>query len=320
MAVFTLCNTILFRGIWATAVTRSLRDVQPAHYLFKIESFSILLESGIEKHVSNAFEAAGYKWKLSFYPNGNKKKNVKDHISMYLVITDTDKLPCGWEVNANFKFFVFDHILDKYLTIEDVVQVRRFHKMKTAWGLDQFLSPDTLKNTSNGYLVDDCGVFGAEVFAIKHAGKGECLSIKKELYNNIYTWRVAKFSSIAKEYLYPDEFKINEWKWKILLYTKGDKKSDGRSLSLYLQLADCEMLPLNGKLYARYKLRLKDQVNSKHHELEDTCWFYHHPSCGGFRDFILLSDLNDLSKDFLVNDNIVVEAEILTMYVIKNFT
>lgn len=36
--------------------------------------------------------------KLVFYPNGNKKKNVKDHISLYLVKVGENSLQPGEEV------------------------------------------------------------------------------------------------------------------------------------------------------------------------------------------------------------------------------
>lgn len=48
-------------------VLRTIRDAQPAHYLFKIESFSILSEEKIEKYESDDFEVGGYKWYLLFY-------------------------------------------------------------------------------------------------------------------------------------------------------------------------------------------------------------------------------------------------------------
>ncbi|KAK4363250.1 hypothetical protein RND71_018491 [Anisodus tanguticus] len=38
-----------------------VREASPAHYLLKIESFSLLSESGIDKFESNEFEACGYK-------------------------------------------------------------------------------------------------------------------------------------------------------------------------------------------------------------------------------------------------------------------
>ncbi|XP_058216708.1 uncharacterized protein LOC131327573 [Rhododendron vialii] len=77
----------------AVGVLRTLRDARPAHFLLKIETFSILNEEKIEKYESDDFEVGGYKWGLCFYPNGNKKRNGDGHISLYLVIRDTDKLP-----------------------------------------------------------------------------------------------------------------------------------------------------------------------------------------------------------------------------------
>ncbi|CAH2042942.1 unnamed protein product [Thlaspi arvense] len=102
----------------AIEVLRSRRDFHPAHYLFKIEHFSVLLEEDIEKCESDDFEAGGYKWRLCLYPKGNKERNGNGYISLYLVISDTRNLPHGWEVNAQFRLFVYNHIENKYLTIE----------------------------------------------------------------------------------------------------------------------------------------------------------------------------------------------------------
>lgn len=47
-------------------VVRSTREVPPAHYTFKVDSFSllsnILSKSEVEKYESDMFEAGGYKW------------------------------------------------------------------------------------------------------------------------------------------------------------------------------------------------------------------------------------------------------------------
>ncbi|KAA8545761.1 hypothetical protein F0562_020788 [Nyssa sinensis] len=278
-------------------VSRSLRAVRPAHYLLNIQSFSTFYETDIENYETGDFEAGGYKWKLCLYPNGNKKRNVNDHISLYLVISDTKNLPHGWEVNIQFKFFVFDHIKDKYLTVQDGGgRVRRFHAIKTEWGFDQFLSLDTFKNVSNGYLCDDSCILGAEVFVIHYAGEGECLSLIKAPAGNIYTWKVHNFSALSKEELSSEEFKTGKGKWydfffvflefccsqlksiiyvasrnelrTLTLYPKGTASVEGESLSLFLSIADSATLPLNRKIYAKYKLRIRDQLNNKHKERE----------------------------------------------------
>ncbi|XP_059653042.1 uncharacterized protein LOC132300106 isoform X2 [Cornus florida] len=102
---------------WLEKVTRSLRDISPADYIFKIESFSVLL-GALEKYESKVFKAGGYEWKLSLYPGGNKNRDVKDHVSLYLQLANTTKIRGDWEANVKFTLFVFDHICDKYLAIE----------------------------------------------------------------------------------------------------------------------------------------------------------------------------------------------------------
>ncbi|KAH7865878.1 hypothetical protein Vadar_012609 [Vaccinium darrowii] len=231
----------------AVGVLRTIRDAQPAHYLFKIESFSVLTEENIEKYESDDFEVGGYKWELCFYPNGNKKRNGDGHISLYLVIRDTDKLPQGWEVNVQFKFFVFDHIRDKYLTIQDADgRTRRYHQMRTEWG-------------------------------------------------------------ISMESLHSEEFIIKGQKWKLDLYPKGNGKAKGESLSVFLSVADRENLPLKWKIYAKFKLRVRDQVQSVHQEKKVSNWFCSSRVDWGFSRFMLLTDLNDKSKGFMVKDTVIIE-------------
>lgn len=62
----------------------------------------------------------------------------------------------------------------------------RFHKMKMEWGFIELLSHDTLRDASNGFLVDDRSIFGVEVFGVR-PGEGESLSFVKEPANGLYT-------------------------------------------------------------------------------------------------------------------------------------
>ncbi|MBA0579665.1 hypothetical protein Gorai_021914, partial [Gossypium raimondii] len=177
-------------------IRRITRDVPPAHYIFSIESFSLLVDTGVEKYESHAFDVQNYKWRLSLYPNGNKKSNGEGFISLYLQIEDTQYFPRTWEVNVNFRFFILDQIRDKYLTIEESDGViKRYYQMKTEWGIAQLLSLDHFNETSNGYLVDDCCSFGVEVFVIKQTGKLERLSMMKQPPNNIITFQLRQYSA-----------------------------------------------------------------------------------------------------------------------------
>ncbi|XVE76884.1 hypothetical protein DITRI_Ditri13aG0016200 [Diplodiscus trichospermus] len=167
-------------------IIRVTRDLPPAHCLLKINSFSAFAEAdAMEKYESGVFEAGGYKWRLVLYPKGNKKSNGDGCISLYLQIAETETLPLGWQINVNFKLFVFDNVRDKYLTIEDAGAVKRFHQMKTEWGFDQLLLLDYFNDASNGYLVNDCCIFGAEVFVIEHKACWEEMSMIKQPGNPI---------------------------------------------------------------------------------------------------------------------------------------
>ncbi|XP_065869947.1 ubiquitin C-terminal hydrolase 12-like isoform X2 [Euphorbia lathyris] len=102
-----------------TEVIRGLRDVRPAHYLFKIDNFSSLLSTEIDKYESSDFEVSGYKWKLRLFPKGVNEDNK--HISLYLVLSKSKSIPFHKEVNVYFKLFVYNQIHDKYLTVQEPI-------------------------------------------------------------------------------------------------------------------------------------------------------------------------------------------------------
>ncbi|KAL7187940.1 hypothetical protein ACSBR1_037891 [Camellia fascicularis] len=304
-------------------VARSLRDIPPAHYTLKIESFSelaqLLLDAEVQNYESDIFEAGGYKWKLCLHPNGDKERNGEGHISLYLVIVETSDLPLGWEVNVNFKLFVYDQIQDKYMTIQDVNgKVRRFHRMKTKWGFAQLLPLGTFSDAANGYLIDDTCVFGAEVLVINYNGRGECVTVLKGL-DNTYTWKIDNFSSLDGKTHHSKVFTIGNRKWKLHLHPKGDSRAKDKCLSVFLSLDDWKTFPSDRKTYAKYKLLIRNQYHGQHVETTGTKCFP--PNfCWGRSSFLLLTDLHDASKGFLVKDTLIVEAEVSVLSTLKNFS
>ncbi|KAL7206347.1 hypothetical protein ACSBR2_019122 [Camellia fascicularis] len=303
----------------AIGILRSLRDVSPAHYTLKMESFSLFLNSKIENYESGVFGAGGYKWKLSLYPKGNMKRDVNGHISLYLAIADTKTLPLGWEVNVKFKLFVFDHIRDKYLAIQDFEgKIKRFHRMKTEWGFDKLLSLDSFTDASNGYLLDDCCMFGAEVFVINYYGKGESVSMLKDAVNNGYIWKISKFSAMDEEFLitwkinnfsaneketlYSEKVVLGENLWGFWFFPKR------KMLSLYLLVSGWETLPSARRLSAEFKLRIRDQLNGNHFESQVlTTSYSSSDTFEGRYEFLAQNDLNDASKGFILNDAVCME-------------
>ncbi|KAM0988029.1 hypothetical protein ACFX13_012255 [Malus domestica] len=142
------------------------------------------------------------------------------------------------EVYAVFRLFILDQNNEIYFVLQEPKE-RRFHGMKLDWGFDQFLSHKAFTEASNGFLIDDTCVLGAEVFVPKErsTGKGECLSLVKDpvMYKN--TSRIDNVSKLdAKSY----DLKIfiaRDQKWKMQLYTKGKDNGVGTHLAFYLALA-----------------------------------------------------------------------------------
>lgn len=304
-------------------VARSFRDVRPAHYTLKIESFSllsqILEDAGVQNYESDIFEAGGFKWKLSLYPRGDKERNGEGYISLYLVIAETNSLPLGWEVNVDFKLFVFDQIRDQYMTIQGTNgKVRRFHRTKTEWGFSQLVSLGSFNDVANGYLIQDMCVFGAEVSVVNDTGRGECLTLLKGV-GTTHTWKIDNVSSLGDKIHYSEVFTIDERKWKLVLYPKGTSEAKDKYLSLFLKLHDENTFPPEWRTYAKRTLRIVNQKCGLHVEFTGTKCYSGSSPGWGWRNFLPLTDLCDASKGFLVNNTIIFQAEVKVLSTVKNF-
>lgn len=296
---------------YVAGISRTIRDLPPAHYLFEIKSFSSLLKQEGEKHESDSFEAGGFKWRLSLYPNGCKDRNGNGHISLYLRILETKTFSPNWEINVNFKLFVLDQIRDKYLTIQDADgTVRRFYEMKTEWGFDQLVPVETFNDDSNGYLINDRCIFGAEVFVIRHTCVKDSISVVKNPATcNTYTWKIDKFSTLTDEFYDSEDFTICGRKWRLDIYPKGYGTAKNTWLSLYVYLVDGKSLPLKQEWHVEFKLRVRDQVNGNHLERSSKkCYKYPFIDAWGYGEMMLLKDLGDASKGYIRNDTVIVEV------------
>ncbi|PON60895.1 E3 ubiquitin-protein ligase SIN-like [Parasponia andersonii] len=149
-------------------------------------------------------------------PNGDKKKNVENYISLYLVIAELDNLPPCWGVNVNFKLFVYDQIKDRYLTVQDADgAVKRFYAMKTEWRFEKLLSLESFKDPANGYLVKDSCVFGMEVFVIRNTGNWESVSLLNPplMTNPTSRWEIKEFSKLDQESYQSQAFAVGGIEW-----------------------------------------------------------------------------------------------------------
>ncbi|KAL5712005.1 hypothetical protein ACHQM5_014219 [Ranunculus cassubicifolius] len=299
-------------------VTRSIRDTAPSDFTFKVESFSLLSKNSITKYISDTFDADGYKWKLTLFPDGNDQK---DHVSLYLSIADTNSLPSGWEVNIFFRLFLYDQIHDKYVKVEESgSKVRRFHALNTEWGFSQFMPMSIFKKPSNGYLVNDNCVFGAELFVCKNKPRvqTECLSMITDATSVTHTWKIDGFSPLSADSYLSSIFISGDYKWQIKLYPKGSGTTKDASLALYLTLGGSVSLSSGDKVYTDYKLRIKNQNSVGEHIEKRITHCFSEPGSGyGFPNFLPLNILNDTTKGLLVNDVCFIEAEVLVLGLIS---
>ncbi|KAI9182600.1 hypothetical protein LWI28_027085 [Acer negundo] len=187
-------------------------------------------------------------------------------------------------------------------------KVRRFHAMKTAWGITKFIDLKTFSDPMRGYLIDNTCVFGAEVFVVKNTFTGVNFTMKKEPPTYSYTWRVSKFSTLHDE-RYESEY-FGCYNWKVMLYPNGALEGRGNSIGLSLY-SDGSNIPANSKLLVGFKLLIKDRINGKHFELKRVRALFYPPNLNfGWGDFMSLAKLKDPSQGFLVDDTCVVEAEV----------
>ena len=91
--------------------------------------------------------------------------------------------------------------------------IKRFNDINSEWGFAKFLPLDTFNDASQGYLVNNCCIYGAEVFVHEHNVKRQCLSFIVEPYNSTLTWKIERFSTLNEEYYFSQEFTDRDSKW-----------------------------------------------------------------------------------------------------------
>ncbi|KAJ0510851.1 putative ubiquitinyl hydrolase 1 [Helianthus annuus] len=291
---------------------RSTSEAPPAHYILNIQQFSSLTKHNVERYESNEFEAGGYKWKLVIHPNGNKSKKVGEFMSVYLAMADTTSLAPGWEVYGAFKIFLLDQNNDTYLKLEDErINGRRFHRLRTEWGFDQFISLEEFGDSNNGYLLGDNCVFGAEVYVHKERSKGktESLSMVKDAVIYKRTWRISNYTKVIADCESSNVFNIGDHKWKLQLYPNG-KGGIGGYISLKLALAEPEKLPSRTKILAEFTLRMVDQLDSRHYSGKASYWFSASNPEWGWQRFITHGTFFQTNRGLLLKDVCCIEAEV----------
>ncbi|KAL2945550.1 Ubiquitin carboxyl-terminal hydrolase 12 [Bienertia sinuspersici] len=115
-----------------------------------------------------------------------------------------------------------------------------------------------------------------------------------------FTWKIENFTRLNVKKHYSDT--------RILIFPKGNNVD---FLSMYLDVADAVNLPYGWSRYAQFSLAVVNQIHNKYSVRKDTQHqFNARESDWGFTSFMPLSELYDPGRGFLVNDTVVVEAEV----------
>ncbi|XP_011091575.1 uncharacterized protein LOC105171972 [Sesamum indicum] len=292
-------------------VVMERREAHPLHFLLKIESVSLLLDGTDEKYESLEFQAGDHKWRLIIYPNGISNKGRGGYVSLYLAMASTSSLPADWELNVVFNILLFDQIHDNYVSVRG--SQRRFTALKHEWGFPKFITKASLKEPSNGYVMNDICVVGAEVFVTKSERTIECLSLLSGGSPYVQKWEIPEFSKLGLVWT-SEEFIAGNHKWTINLYPKGNGGGKGKNVSVYLSCIDAKASAPSAhdkKVKVNFSLSIKNQFNSKRSKCHASDhWFSSSASAWGWSHFISLDDFNDPNTGFLVKDRCTVQVEI----------
>lgn len=123
-----------------------------------------------------------------------------------------------------------------------------------------------------------------------------------------FTWTIEHFTKLNVKKHYSETFVVGGYKWRILIFPRGNNVDH---LSMYLDVADSTTLPYGWSRYAHFSLAVANQIHSKYSVRKDTQHqFNARESDWGFTSFMPLLDLYDSGKGYLVNDTLVIEAEV----------
>ncbi|GMI80523.1 hypothetical protein HRI_001721600 [Hibiscus trionum] len=123
-----------------------------------------------------------------------------------------------------------------------------------------------------------------------------------------FTWTIKNFSRLNTRKHYSDIFIIGGYKWRIFIFPNGNNVD----LSMYLDVADSATLPYGWSTYTMLSLAVCNQIHKKYTIRKDSQHQFNAcESDWGFTSFMPLAELYDPSRGFLVNDTIVVEAEVV---------
>lgn len=101
---------------------------------------------------------SGHGRKMIAFPKGY---NVKDHLSISFVITNSETLPSGWSQKAKFSLTVVNQIDNRFSRTREMKH--EFNASADGYGTSSFISHKELYDITKGYLVEDTCIIKTEL-------------------------------------------------------------------------------------------------------------------------------------------------------------
>lgn len=115
-----------------------------------------------------------------------------------------------------------------------------------------------------------------------------------------FKWKIENFSKLNAGKHYSDVFFVGCYRWRVLIFPKGNTVNH---LSVYLNVADSAIFPDGWSTFAKFKIAVISQLNSKFNVTKYTQHeFNKRENDGGFTDFLPLNELHDPGRGYLIND------------------
>ncbi|KAM7270635.1 hypothetical protein ACFE04_029849 [Oxalis oulophora] len=177
-------------------------------FTWKVVNFTKLKTK--KKHYSTVFTLAGYNWRIVIYPKGNKV----DCLSMYLDVCDSNTLPLGWSIDANFNLAVVNQINDNESIMHDTAAAH-FHAGACTQGYTSFMPLATLNDPDGGYIVNDALVIEAEIV----------VSTNPQLHDQDNEMLITEDNCMINEDMMGNEICFDEMATALLAKLEDDKVS-----------------------------------------------------------------------------------------------
>ncbi|KAF8673527.1 hypothetical protein HU200_048610 [Digitaria exilis] len=133
-----------------------------------------------------------------------------------------------------------------------------------------------------------------------------------------FTWTIENFTRFNGKKQYSEVFVIGGFNWRVLIFPKGNNVDQ---FSMYLDVADSANLPYGWSRYAQFSLAIVNQIQPNYTiQKEAQHQFNARESDWGFTSFMPLSELYDPSRGYLVNDTVVVEAQVAIRRMVDYWT